>query len=233
MSYSGPTPSGMDDKNQLHDAFRGTQLPPTVAAPAATPVAVTPQPTTGNSRPLTAILVVIAIALVVVGVLLGLQLLKSSTSESVPAAAPETVTKKVEVITEVVTETTVATQHQQPPEPAADIQAASRAGLKATGFSALSCVGNDTWVFAALSTDGKHVLICQVGTSGGYYYTHDYLADVYQKDVDEANLAAGTFRVFNSDATISIAPSGLYVDAVQGSDFSSSFSTSFTSNPWR
>ncbi len=171
MSYSGPTPSGMDDKNQLHDAFRGTQLPPTVAAPAATPVAVTPQPTTGNSRPLTAILVVIAIALVVVGVLLGLQLLKSSTSESVPAAAPETVTKKVEVITEVVTETTVATQHQQPPEPAAD--------------------------------------------------------------VDEANLAAGTFRVFNSDATISIAPSGLYVDAVQGSDFSSSFSTSFTSNPWR
>lgn len=225
MSYSGPSPSGMDDKNNLHNAFQGAQLPP--------PVAPTPQPITKSSRSLTAILVVIAIALVVVGVLLGIQVLKSSTSESVPVAAPETVTKKVEVVTEVVTKTTVATQQQQPQEPASNTQAASQVGLKATGFSALSCVGNDTWVFAAVSTDGKHVLICQFGTTGGYYYTHDYLADVYRKDVDEANLAAGTFRVVNSDATISIAPSGLFVDAVQGSDFSSSFSTSFTSNPWR
>lgn len=114
-----------------------------------------------------------------------------------------------------------------------EVQAATGAGLTATGFSTLSCLGTDTWVFAAVSTDNHHVLICQSGTSDSHYYTHDYMADVYRKDVNEYNTATGQFKVYNDDATIVIHPGGLTVYANQGSDFSSTFSKSFVSNPWR
>lgn len=111
-------------------------------------------------------------------------------------------------------------------------QIATNAGLDVYGFDILSCWGSDTWVFAALSTEGKHVLICQSSSTNSYYYTHDYLTEIYRKDVNVADVKAGRFEIYNDDATILVDPSGVWVKAKQGSDFSSTFSSSFTDNPW-
>ena len=157
----------------------------------------------------------------------------NATSPHTPIAAPTTIIESVIVSPEeqagLATDTSPTAAAV---ENSAYQHSVNNAGLDAYGFSSLSCLGSDTWVFSAISTDGHHVLICQSGSSDSYYYTHDYLSDIYRKDVDRADVAAGEFEVYNDDATITITPTGLMVAAKEGSDFSSTFSTSFTTNPW-
>lgn len=205
--------------------LRSAQLPP---------VATGAQSRSGALIPLLIGVIVLLIALLLGGFFVW----KSSTTNNQAAvAAPTTITQSVLVtpdsapggskVSDSAATTTAAAQNSTYQQSVTD------AGLDAYGFSSLSCLGSDTWVFSAVSTDGHHVLICQSGSSESYYYTHDYLSDIYRKDVDKADVAAGEFEVYNDDATITIDPSGLFVKAEQGNaDFASSFSTSFTTNPW-
>lgn len=203
--------------------LRSAQLPP---------VATKTQSRGGILIPLLLGVIVLLIALLLAGFFVW----KSNTKTNQAAvAAPTTITESVMVTPSSppssASDSTATTSAVA--EDSAYQQSVSDAGLDAYGFSSMSCLGSDTWVFSAVSTDGHHVLICQSGSSESYYYTHDYLSDIYRKDVDKADVAAGEFEVYNDDATITIDPSGLFVKAEQGNaDFASSFSTSFTTNPW-
>ena len=205
--------------------LRSAQLPP---------VATRPQSRGGVLIPLLIGVIVLLIALLSAGFFVWRS---STTNNQATVAAPTTITESVMVTPSNPPSSSSATDSAATTAAAAQNtayqQSVTDAGLDAYGFSSLTCFGSDTWVFSAVSTDGHHVLICQSGSSESYYYTHDYLSDIYRKDVDKADVTAGEFEIYNDDATITIDPSGLFVKAEQGNaDLASSFSTSFTTNPW-
>ena len=109
----------------------------------------------------------------------------------------------------------------------------SDAGLKETGFDSLGCLASDKWKFASISTGGKHVLICESAESGKLYYTHDYMPEIYRKEVTSSDTDTGTFQIVNDDATIDITKTGLVVKSKKGKvSLESTFEQSFTRNPY-
>lgn len=221
------------------DPTNDTDLPPVLPPLPPTPP---PKRRWGLLITLFSILILTIIALASVVVLLLTQHRAETTAANAPVLAPAP-TSTTATTTSTTTATTTSSTSATTTTSASSTttttsvdpeykQKVESAGLQATGFSAMGCLDNDKWRFAAVSTGGKHVLICESASSGELYYTHDYMPETYRKKVDSGDISTGTFQIVNEDATIDVTKLGLTVTSKKGVELESTFEQSFVTNPY-
>ena len=246
---------GQIDESVIHAHYQQSQQsqpPPEPTVPVEPVAPPTPPPSPKKKRRsrgaliaviIFLILTIVALAAVVVVLLMQhrTQAATPPTPVAVPTTSTSVATSTSTSATSATTTSSTSTSTSSTTPTTTSVSAAeeayrklvSDAGLKATGFNSLGCLANDKWKFASISTGGKHVLICESAESGKLYYTHDYMPEIYRKEVTSSDTDTGTFQIVNDDATIDITKTGLVVKSKKGKvSLESTFEQSFTRNPY-